>query len=186
MKDLSKTDLKSIIAAQSGRFFWVGILLAVVGAACLFFPVVATWALNDLLGVVLVIAGTVQLYHSLSFRGSTPFTGALLSGLISFLAGLTLLFIPFSGALSMTMLLVIIMAVAGVYELSIGLNLRPARGWGWMVASGVISILLAFMIVTGLPSSAWILPGIVIGLHFLTTGSAMALLAKAIKSEMQH
>lgn len=183
MKDNPKTCLKLLIATQYRRYFWIGLLLAAIGVICFLFPAVATGALNNIVGTVVAVAGVVQLYQCVAQRAMASFGGALISGLVTLLAGLTLLFIPFTGAVFITMTLVIMVAVAGVYELSTGLNLRPARGWGWMVGSGVVSIALAVMIVTGLPSSAWILPGIVMGVHFLTTGLAMAVLAHALKSE---
>ncbi|MFP4274446.1 MAG: HdeD family acid-resistance protein, partial [Paracoccaceae bacterium] len=65
----------------------------------------------------------------------------------------------------------VVFAVTGGLRLAIEFRLRPAAGWGWMLGSGVLSILLALMILFTLPASALGLLGILLGVDLLVAGA---------------
>jgi uncharacterized membrane protein HdeD (DUF308 family) len=49
--------------------------------------------------------------------------------------------------------------------------------WGWMLASGIVDLFLAAMILTGLPgSAAWAL-GLLVGINMVFGGSALIAMA---------
>jgi uncharacterized membrane protein HdeD (DUF308 family) len=58
---------------------------------------------------------------------------------------------------------------------------RPAAGWGWLLLSGVLSLLLAWLIWAQWPLSGWWAIGVLVGVNLLGTGAALVTLASALK-----
>ena len=92
----------------------------------------------------------------------------------AFAAGLVLLAWPVSGAVSLTLLLIVFFVIEGVLSIMYALeHKRELTGqWGWMLASGIIDLLLG-----GLPgTAAWAL-GLLVGINMLFGGASMIAIA---------
>jgi uncharacterized membrane protein HdeD (DUF308 family) len=94
---------------------------------------------------------------------------------------------PISGAFSLTLLLIAFFLIEGIASIMFALDHRRylAGAWGWMLASGIVDLLIVAVIFAGLPGLAlWVL-GILLGIN-LTVGGvalvAMALQARKIAS----
>jgi len=75
--------------------------------------------------------------------------------------------------------------VQGIFQILLGLTLRPRDGWGWIVTAGVISILAAIMIFTRFPISATYVLGLLAGFSIMFNGwsyVAIALAARKAKN----
>ena len=68
-------------------------------------------------------------------------------------AGLVLLARPATGAVSLTLVLVVFFVMEGVATIMYALEHRQqlAGRWGWMLASGIVDLVLAAIFFTGLP-----------------------------------
>ena len=58
-------------------------------------------------------------------------------------------------------------------QVGIAFDLKPMKGWGWMVGSGVASIALSLIILMGLPVSSLVALGIILGINFISSGFAL-------------
>jgi hypothetical protein len=66
----------------------------------------------------------------------------LLSGLLYGAAGVIAFIDPALAAVALTLVLAIALITSGILRIWMGIRrLRPAPGWGWVVASGVVSVL---------------------------------------------
>ena len=86
---------------------------------------------------------------------------------------------PVSGAYSVTLVLIAFFIIEGVASIMFALeHKRELSGrWGWMLASGVIDLLLALMILAGLPgTAAWAL-GLLVGINMVFGGAALIAMA---------
>jgi uncharacterized membrane protein HdeD (DUF308 family) len=93
-----------------------------------------------------------------------------------------LLAYPISGIVTLTLLIAAFFFVEGVIQLMIGFQMRSLQGWGWMVFSGIISILLAGLIWSEFPGSArWVI-GLLVGVNLLIFGLSQLFLVFSIKS----
>jgi uncharacterized membrane protein HdeD (DUF308 family) len=54
--------------------------------------------------------------------------------------------------------------------------------WGWMLASGIVDLVLAVMILAGLPSSAAWAIGLLVGINMLFGGTSMIAMALHARS----
>jgi len=156
-----------------------GIILIVLGLIAITLPWVFTLGIELFIGVLLLVAGLVQLIHLFQSRGLKGFLSTLLLALVSVIVGILLLTYPLAGMLTLTLLLSLFFLAAGIAKLILGIQLRPIAGWGWIVSSGIISLLIALLIWAGWPGTGlWVL-GLLLGIDFLFAGIYMVALAMA-------
>ena len=176
--------------AQSIREHWVlflieGIVLVVLGILAVVIPVVATIAVTIFLGWLFLISGIVGLVTTFWARHAPGFWWSLLSAVLAIAAGLVLLAWPVSGAVSLTLLLIVFFTIEGVLTLMYALEHKKELSgrWGWMIVSGVIDLILAAIILAGLPGTAeWAL-GLLVGINMLFGGAAMIAMALHARSD---
>ena len=175
---------------QSVREHWVmflveGIILLILGALAIIVPVLATIAVAIFIGWLFLISGVVGLITTFWARHAPGFWWSLVSAVLGIAAGVVLLAWPISGAVSLTFLLIVFFIIEGVASIMYGLeHKRELSGrWGWMLTSGVIDLILAAIILAGLPgTAAWAL-GLLVGINMLFGGGAMIGMALHARSE---
>ena len=139
-----------------------------------------------LVGVLVAASGVVRMFWAFQ-------VGSLGKGLLTFalggltlLCGVALIADPLLAAGFLTIVLVAYLVADGICEIFVGLRVRPAPGWMWLLFAGVVSLMLGGMIWRQFPlSGPWaigILLGIklfFVGLVMVTTGSTVRALAKS-------
>src|SRR5262247_4507830 len=177
------SQLQSAIA-QSIREHWVlflieGIVLVVLGILAIIVPPIATIAVTIFLGWLFLISGIMGLITTFWARHAPGFWWSLLSAVLAIAAGIVLLVWPISGAISLTLLLIVFFIIEGVLSIMYALEHKKELSgrWGWMLASGIIDLILAAIILIGLPGTAeWAL-GLLVGINMLFGGTAMIAMA---------
>jgi uncharacterized membrane protein HdeD (DUF308 family) len=163
---------------------WVA-LLAVIsivgGLLALFNPFAATLAATLMAGWTFVILGVVQIIESFQLRGWGGFLWALLFGVLTLLVGISLVANPLAGMVSLTILVAALFIITGVTKVMYGFSLRPISGWGWVLASGVLSLLIAVMIFSNFPWAAASVLGILLGVELLSNGVLFLLVALGVR-----
>jgi uncharacterized membrane protein HdeD (DUF308 family) len=163
-----------------------GALIAILGVIAIVLPVVATIALTLVLGALLLVFGVAELVRAVRAwrreRGGwhEGLGWALLQAVAGIVAGAIMLFDPFAGAISLTLILGIFLLVAGALKAVIAWRLRPAKGWGWMAFSAALSIVLGVMIIAGLPLSGLLVPGTFLGIELVFFGTALFMIGRAL------
>ncbi|MDL5361604.1 HdeD family acid-resistance protein [Halalkalicoccus sp. NIPERK01] len=155
----------------------VGGVLAVLGVLAIAFPFATGIGIELLLGGLLVVGGVVHGWHALSARRWAGFFGGVALGVLYVIAGLVLLANPVVGLATLTLLVGAFFLVDGVVELYMGFRVRPGTNWAGLAVSGVLSLVLAGLILAGWPSTAVWAVGLLFGINLLTTGLAMAAVA---------
>jgi uncharacterized membrane protein HdeD (DUF308 family) len=177
------SQLQSAIA-QSIREHWVlflieGIVLVVLGILAILVPPVATITFTFFIGWLFLIMGIMGLITTFWARHAPGFWWSLLSAVLAIAAGIVLLINPFSGAFTLTLLLIVFFIIEGVLSIMYALEHKKELSgrWGWMLASGIIDLILAAIILLGLPgTAAWAL-GLLVGINMLFGGSALIAMA---------
>ena len=100
------------------------------------------------------------------------------------MVGASLLAMPLSGALSLTVVLVAFFIIEGVATIMFALDhKRELTGrWGWMLFSGIVDLALSAMILAGLPSTAAWAIGLLVGINMIFGGSALIAMALHAKN----
>lgn len=165
-------------------FLIEGIVLVVLGAAAIIVPVIATLAFTLLIGWLFLISGVVGLITTFWMRNVPGFWWSLISALIAIAAGIVLILWPISGTISLTLVLIAFFIIEGVVTLMYAFDHRAQLSgrWGWMLASGIVDLILAGIIFAGLPESATWALGLLVGINLLFGGVAMIGMALAARS----
>ena len=159
-----------------------GVLLVVAGVLAIISPIVASVAVVFLLGWVLIISGVLQAVGLIGASNVPHFWLQLISAVLAILIGVLLLRSPESGLLVMTMLLIVYFMVEGIAKVIFALTIRPFPNWGWVLASGLVGIILAFILWANMPLSAdWVL-GLMLGILLISEGAALTYLAWHVHS----
>ena len=174
---------------QSVRDHWVmflieGIILVVLGLLAIVVPVVATIAVAIFLGWLFLISGIVGLITTFWARHAPGFWWALVSAVLAIAAGIVLLGWPISGAISLTLLLIVFFIIEGVASIMYAFEHKKELSgqWGWMLVSGIIDLILAAIIWAGLPgTAAWVL-GLLVGINMLFGGASLIAMALHARS----
>ncbi len=179
-----RRDVASAIHAHWGLFLFEGIVLVLLGFAAIVVPVVATLAFTLVIGWLFLISGGVGLVTTFWMRHAPGFWWALLSAVIALAAGVILILWPISGVLSLTLVLIAFFVVEGIATLMYAFEHKAQLSgrWGWMLASGIVDLILAGIIFAGLPgTAAWAL-GLLVGINMLFGGTAMIGMALAARN----
>ena len=168
-----------------GWLLALAILLVILGLLAIAAPVYATFAVQALLGWILIIGGIAQGIHALMVRGWGGFLFELLGALLYLAVGALLLVNPVEGALALTIVLAAFLIVEGVFKIVLAWRVRGHPRWGWLLASGILSLILGALIWAEWPSSALWVIGLLVGVHLLFTGWALLMLALAARAWRQ-
>jgi|ERR1022692_61402 uncharacterized membrane protein HdeD (DUF308 family) len=180
----AETDRLQAVIARAMQQHWKqflteGIILLILGLVAIVLPPIATLAVELLIGWLLLISGIVGLVSTVMARGAPGFGWSLLSAIVSIAAGVILLWWPLNGALSLTVVLTAFLSIEGIVSILYALDhKRELSGrWGMMLMSGIIDIVLAGIILAGLPGTAAWAIGLLIGINFVFGGSALISMA---------
>jgi uncharacterized membrane protein HdeD (DUF308 family) len=187
--DRADTDRLRGRITTSTQEHWVlflveGIILVILGLAAIVVPPLATLAVAIFLGWLFLISGVVGLVTTFWMRHAPGFWWSLLSAVLGIVAGIVLIGWPVSGAISLTLVLIVFFIVEGVASIMFALEHRRELSgrWGWMLASGIVDLILAGIIFAGLPlSAAWAL-GLLVGINLVFGGSALIAMALHARS----
>ena len=88
---------------------------------------------------------------------------------------------PGLGLATLTLLLGGYLIVDGISGTVLAFHVRPEKGWGWMLFSAVLGILLGFLLLREWPLSGLWAIGTLVGVNLLFSGFSMISIGSAVK-----
>jgi uncharacterized membrane protein HdeD (DUF308 family) len=158
-----------------------GILLMVAGVLAIIYPVISSVAVIVLLGWLLIISGVLQGLSLVGARHVPHFWLQLISVILALLIGFLFLRDPGQGLVTITLLLIVFFMIEGISKVVFALTIRPLPNWGWVLASGLVGILLSLILWSSLPVTALWLIGFLLGIELISVGAAIAYLAWQVR-----
>ena len=130
-------------------------------------------------GWLILVSGFVGLISTVMTRKTPGLLWSLASAVLGVVVGIILLSGPVLEDVSLTLVLVVFFTIEGVawsfYALDHKNNLSGP--WSWMLVSGIVDLLLAFVIFCRLPvTEAWTF-GLIVGVSMMFGGCAMIAMA---------
>lgn len=169
------------------RMFLIeGIVLLVLGAAAIALPPIAGLAVALVLGWLFLVGGIMSLIATFAARGAPGFGWALLSAIVALAAGIILIINPLAGLVTLTYVLIAFFVIDGVLNIVMAIaHRRELSGrWEWMLFGGIVDLILAAIIIAGLPGTiAWAL-GLLVGIDLLFGGAALIAMATTARREI--
>jgi uncharacterized membrane protein HdeD (DUF308 family) len=175
MNQPTEADVRQSLSRHWKLFVIEGIVLLILGFLAVLVPPLATLGLTLFLGWLFLLSGIMGLAATFWARGAPGFWWSLVSAVLGIAAGLILLTSPASGAVSLTLVLIVFFVIEGVASIMYALDHRQqvSGQWGWMLFSGVIDLILAAIILMGLPGTAAWAIGLLVGINMIFGGSAL-------------
>src|SRR5580704_4444941 len=164
-------------------FLFEGILLSVIGLAAMIVPPLASLAITIFLGWMFLVSGIAGLVATYWARNMPGFWWSLISAALAVLAGGILLARPMQGVLTLTIVIGAYFLAEGVATIMYALEHRRelSERWSWMLFSGILDILISFLIISGLPGSAEWAIGLLVGINLLFGGASLIGVALAAR-----
>ncbi len=160
-------------------FLIEGIVLIVLGLLAVVVPVIASLAVTIFIGWLFLIGGTVGLAMTLVARHAPGFWLSVLSAAVAIGAGAVLIWRPVGGVFSLTLVLTGYFIADGVVSIMLAIEHRRqfSHAWGWLLAAGIVDLLLAAIIISGLPGTAAWAIGLIVGIDLMFGGSSLVVIA---------
>lgn len=169
------------IKESAGVAIVVGVVLVVAGFLAIGSPFVAGMSVSVFVGAMLLIGGIGQL--AFAFKAGSFGKGLLsfIVGLVTVVAGLIMITRPVAGLASLTIFLAVYFFVTGIVESFWAFQIKPAKGWGWSLFSGIVTVLLGLMIWRQFPiSGVWAI-GTLVGIRMLFSGWTLIMFGSAAR-----
>jgi uncharacterized membrane protein HdeD (DUF308 family) len=166
-----------------GLFLAEGLILCILGLGAVVVPPLAGLATTIFLGWLLLAAGLAGLYFTFRAKSAPGFGWSLLSAVAALGAGALLLWNPFQGLATLTYVLAAYFIVDGaaIIFLAIAHRRELSGKWEWLLLNGVIDLILAGIIISGLPGTlVWAL-GLLVGIDLLFGGASLIAMALAAR-----
>jgi uncharacterized membrane protein HdeD (DUF308 family) len=178
-----QAKMREAVRANWKAFLVEGILLAILGVAAVIVPQVASLAVTILLGWLFLIMGIGGLVVTLWAREMPGFWWSLISAALAVLAGGVLLARPMQGVLTLTIVVGAYFLAEGVATILYALEHRRelSERWSWLLIGGAMDIIIAGLIIAGLPGSAEWAIGLLAGLNLMFGGATLIGMALAAR-----
>ena len=175
-------DSLRALRAKWGWIVALGVIFMLAGVIALGSVVVATeWAVL-IVGIMMVMAGVAEIIAAFSVKGWGKAIVWGLLGLLYVAAGVVAIERPLMAAAVLTLFLGIALMAGGIVRMFLAWHMREAgKPWGWVVVSGLISLLLGAMIIAQWPYSGLYVLGIFLGIDLIFIGSSWFTIGLALK-----
>jgi uncharacterized membrane protein HdeD (DUF308 family) len=179
-----QSDMNAAVRAHWKAFLIEGILLAILGLAAMIVPPLASLAVTIFLGWMFLISGAAGLALTFWARQTPGFWWSLISAVLAVGAGIILLMQPVQGTLTLTIVVGAYFLAEGVATIMYALEHRRelSERWSWLLVAGIMDLLIAAIIIAGLPGSALWAVGLLVGINLLFGGASLIGMALAARN----
>jgi uncharacterized membrane protein HdeD (DUF308 family) len=179
-----QSQMRAAVREHWKAFLIEGILLVVIGLAAMIVPPLASLAVTIFLGWLFLISGVAGLALTFWARQMPGFWWSLISAVLAIAVGIILLARPAQGTLTLTIVVGAYFLAEGVATIMYALEHRRelSERWSWMLVAGIMDLLIAAVIIAGLPGSAEWAIGLLVGINLLFGGATMIGVALAARN----
>jgi uncharacterized membrane protein HdeD (DUF308 family) len=184
-QDVTKlqSEMSAAVREHWKAFLIEGIVLSILGLAAIIVPPLASLAVTIFLGWMFLISGVAGLAVTFWARQMPGFWWSLISAVLALGAGIILLARPVQGILTLTIVVGAYFLAEGVATIMYALEHRRELSgrWSWLLVAGLMDILIAAVIIAGLPGSALWAVGLLVGINLLFGGGTLIGMALAAR-----
>ena len=156
-----------------------GILLLLLGLVGIAFPVFMSFATGVFVASLFLVGGAFWAVHTYRYNA-----GSVLDWLkpaLLLISGGLMLFYPGTGVATVGLLLAIYLLFDAMASFTLAQTIHPARGWGWMVFNGIVSVILATLFLVGWPATSLVLVGLYVGISLVFDGVSLVIIGWSLR-----
>ncbi len=168
-------------AKNAGWIVALGVMTVIAGVLALGSPLAGGLTVVVFIGIAMAIGGVARTIGAFSAGSFGQGTLAFLGGTLTFGAGLILAGRPGIGLATLTLMLGAFLLMDGITGAILAFRIRPEKGWGFMLFSAVLGVILGFLLLREWPlSGVWAI-GTLVGVNLLFSGFSMISLGTAAR-----
>ena len=166
---------------RGGWMMVLGVLQILGGIFAIAAPFAATGAVAWILGCILIVVGLFEAFSA--FRAQTFWSGMgdVLGGILYLIAGAFILMNLQFAMILLGTLVAIFLIARGVLQTMASFQLKPAKGWGWVLFGGLLAILLGVLLMMKWPLAPAMAVGIFIGIELIFSGWTLVFLGGDVR-----
>jgi len=169
----SSSSTPNDLSKSRGWLIIGGVLSILVGFSAMGSPLLFSLVIARFLGLFLLVSGIISLVLAITGKHKGHRVMEALSGLIRIAAGIMLRNCLPSSVAVITLIFAIFLVAEGVSMAVTAFNMRGTPGWGWMLFSGLVSIVLGMMVFNRWPSGSAAILGLFFGISLLFNGASL-------------
>jgi uncharacterized membrane protein HdeD (DUF308 family) len=178
---VTETTVAEVAKKVSGWSIAISVLMIVAGLLAILLPMEAGFAVNILVGWMLLFAAAAHFVYAWFSRGVGGVIWKVLVGVLYACIAFYLLEHPARGLATLTLLLAYYLLIEGVMEIILFFQHRSAPGASWFLMDGIITLILGGLVWKTWPSSTeWVI-GTLVGLSILFGGTTRLMLSLAAR-----
>ncbi len=168
------------------RKYWflmllLGIASIAVGIIAISHTCLASVFSVMVLGWLLLIQGGVEVAHGILVRNWRGFALHLVAAVLYLLAGLFIVQEPVQATAVLTLLIAAMFFAGGIVRIIFSMTTR-FRLWGWVLLTGIVDLILGWLIFSKWPESSLFFIGLFVGIELLFNGWSWVMLALAVRT----
>lgn len=172
-----------VLRAKWGWIVALGVVFLIAGFIAVGSAVAATASAVMIIGIMMIMGGAAEIVAAFSVKGWGKFAVWMLLGLLYVGAGFIAIMNPFAAATILTLMLGAALVAGGVLRIFLAFSMKSAgKPWGWVVVSGLVTLLLGVMIIAQWPASSFFVLGIFLGIDLIFIGSGWVTMGLALKN----
>ena len=183
MSDMTAMS-QGVVSQMRANWGWMlalGIIFVIGGVLAIAAPAAASLTVTFVVAIVFAWLGIMQIIQSFSDRSWAGFAWQLIIGIVLLLGGIAIWWNPLISTLTLTLFVAGMFIAKGIFQLILGFRMRPHSGSGWIIAAGVLSILVGILIWAQWPvSGLWAL-GTLAGISLIFTGWSYIAMSMAVR-----
>ncbi len=160
------------LRAKSGWIIALGIVYVIAGFVALGSVVFATVVTVFVVGIMMLIAGAAEVINAFQIKTWGKFLLWLLLGVLYIVAGFVTFENPLLAAALLTLLLGFSLVASGIMRIALAFSMKEGTPWLWVAFSGVITLLLGFVILAHWPVSGLYILGLFLGIDLIIAGAS--------------
>ena len=169
------------IRRATGWSIALAVLMIIAGIIAMIEPGLAGVVITYVIGWTAIFNGFAQIIFAFRTHGGWHVALEVILGIIYIIAGIFILIHPLGGLLALTLFLACFLLVYGIFALVLAFQMRPHRGWGWVLFDGIITILLGILIWAHWPfNSEWVV-GTLFGISIFVSGITRLMVSLAVR-----
>ena len=172
---MAMTSEAPVYGELRDRWGWLvalGVLMIIAGLIALMSVLMATVVSVLLVGIMMIASGIVEIVHGFQMRRWGRFFLWILIGLLYVIGGFFVVWNPLLASAALTLVLGVFLVFAGVARIFLAMQMRSSTPWGWVLASGIITLLLGAVIILHWPVSSLYVLGIFLGVDLVIAGAS--------------
>lgn len=157
---------------------FAGVISFLGGLLALNNPVETSFTLEQLLGWTCIVSGVFNFIGGMRLRGDQRIWTVLLA-VFTLVLGYFFVRLPIESILSLTTLIIVLLMGSGIARVVMAFKYRGSNLFIPLVSSGLISFLLAVLLLTEFAGSAEAILGILFAVELISNGISLIILAFA-------